>query len=395
MFDKLQPKQFQLHTISSPSGQLAISQDDTTVTINFTDSFTGNYDFVGYITKSGDPILWGDSSNSYEGNYSRALGGRNNVISGVSDMVVNGRNHFISGSNNLDLNGNTNYTHSGTSSNTILAGTQVGIEGTIEGSTCIKDGSNVTSLTSRGDNTLNIKFDGGNFIEGDVYLIDNVNFGPSSSVTVSGDIDVEGVATLNNSGIALYHDVTGQDFSLSGALSSRIFETGNILNTALAGATNFVKTTGSQFITGTKTFNNAINLGELSPRITETGSSPNYVDLGYLGGNHIQASSKDSIIFVLDHDNNGSYDEANFTGYATSSFIVAGQDTNPDFTNHLMTVNPSGVVHVKDTVILSNPTTVPSTASDGGVSGQLAWDTSYLYVCVDTDTWKRTALSTW
>lgn len=38
---------------------------------------------------------------------------------------------------------------------------------------------------------------------------------------------------------------------------------------------------------------------------------------------------------------------------------------------------------------------VPETASSTGTVGQVAWDTSYFYVCVATNTWKRTALSTW
>lgn len=37
----------------------------------------------------------------------------------------------------------------------------------------------------------------------------------------------------------------------------------------------------------------------------------------------------------------------------------------------------------------------PSSASDTGTVGEIAWDTNYIYVCVGTDTWKRVAISTW
>ena len=37
----------------------------------------------------------------------------------------------------------------------------------------------------------------------------------------------------------------------------------------------------------------------------------------------------------------------------------------------------------------------PSAADDDGTKGQLAFDDDYFYVCIDTDTWKRTALSSW
>lgn len=39
--------------------------------------------------------------------------------------------------------------------------------------------------------------------------------------------------------------------------------------------------------------------------------------------------------------------------------------------------------------------TVPANSSAQGVTGQMAWDANYVYVCVNTNTWKRAALSTW
>lgn len=39
--------------------------------------------------------------------------------------------------------------------------------------------------------------------------------------------------------------------------------------------------------------------------------------------------------------------------------------------------------------------TAPTTTSDTGTAGELRFDASYLYVCIATDSWKRTALSTW
>jgi len=38
---------------------------------------------------------------------------------------------------------------------------------------------------------------------------------------------------------------------------------------------------------------------------------------------------------------------------------------------------------------------VPATATSTGVPGQWAADANYHYVCTATNTWKRTALSTW
>jgi hypothetical protein len=37
----------------------------------------------------------------------------------------------------------------------------------------------------------------------------------------------------------------------------------------------------------------------------------------------------------------------------------------------------------------------PATATSTGVTGQIATDASYIYVCTATNTWKRVAISTW
>ena len=37
----------------------------------------------------------------------------------------------------------------------------------------------------------------------------------------------------------------------------------------------------------------------------------------------------------------------------------------------------------------------PSSASDTGFAGEMCWDSSYIYVCVATNTWKRVAIATW
>lgn len=38
---------------------------------------------------------------------------------------------------------------------------------------------------------------------------------------------------------------------------------------------------------------------------------------------------------------------------------------------------------------------VPATATSTGSFGEIAFDATYLYVCVATDTWVRTAVATW
>lgn len=53
-------------------------------------------------------------------------------------------------------------------------------------------------------------------------------------------------------------------------------------------------------------------------------------------------------------------------------------------------IDPSGVVQVLK--VASIP---PASASATGQAGTITWDSSFIYVCVATNTWKRAAISTW
>ena len=39
--------------------------------------------------------------------------------------------------------------------------------------------------------------------------------------------------------------------------------------------------------------------------------------------------------------------------------------------------------------------TAPASATASGTTGSIAWDNDYVYVCVATNTWKRSPLATW
>lgn len=40
-------------------------------------------------------------------------------------------------------------------------------------------------------------------------------------------------------------------------------------------------------------------------------------------------------------------------------------------------------------------TSVPSVSFGGGVKGSIKIDDDYIYVCIDTNTWKRVAIASW
>jgi len=45
--------------------------------------------------------------------------------------------------------------------------------------------------------------------------------------------------------------------------------------------------------------------------------------------------------------------------------------------------------------IFTGASKTPASASDTGIAGQICWDSSYIYVCTATNTWKRVAIATW
>ncbi|ABA47077.1 structural protein [Synechococcus phage syn9] len=86
---------------------------------------------------------------------------------------------------------------------------------------------------------------------------------------------------------------------------------------------------------------------------------------------------------------------ANVTGNVTGN--LTGNVTG-DVTGNL-TGNVTGDVtgnvdgNVSGEVTLEG--TAPTTATDPGTAGDIRYDADYVYVCVATDTWKRSALATW
>ena len=61
----------------------------------------------------------------------------------------------------------------------------------------------------------------------------------------------------------------------------------------------------------------------------------------------------------------------------------------------LGTTAPSGLLDVNDNKIRVRTARTPASATASGNAGEVCWDTSYLYVCTATNTWRRVALASW
>ena len=59
------------------------------------------------------------------------------------------------------------------------------------------------------------------------------------------------------------------------------------------------------------------------------------------------------------------------------------------------TSSPTEVLDIDADAIRLRDSQTPASATATGTAGMICWDTNYVYVCVATNTWKRSALSTW
>lgn len=69
-----------------------------------------------------------------------------------------------------------------------------------------------------------------------------------------------------------------------------------------------------------------------------------------------------------------------------------GTDTNVDLN---LVGRGSGKVKANGVPVAQQVVTPPATATSTGIAGQIAYDSSYFYQCIGTNSWKRVALSTW
>jgi hypothetical protein len=59
------------------------------------------------------------------------------------------------------------------------------------------------------------------------------------------------------------------------------------------------------------------------------------------------------------------------------------------------TESPTAKLDVNSDILRLRTSKTPSSASDDGEAGDICWDANYIYICVATDTWKRSAISSW
>lgn len=149
-------------------------------------------------------------------------------------------------------------------------------------------------------------------------------------------------------------------------------------------------------------FSNISTIGFVAGNIDVTGSieADGNITASYLTGNIISDSIAITGDFAVPGDASVT-GNIEIQGDATADVIYANayvfQDgSNPlsSYEGNVAALEVLGNLIGSGNVIVSN-TYVPSSNSSVGTAGQIVWDDGHVYICVDTDTWKRANLSTW
>jgi hypothetical protein len=77
---------------------------------------------------------------------------------------------------------------------------------------------------------------------------------------------------------------------------------------------------------------------------------------------------------------------------AGASYFLGG---NLGINTSAPTISDGVGLHIDGKIIRMSTSKTPASAGATGNAGEICWDSSYVYVCVATNTWKRAAISTW
>jgi hypothetical protein len=80
-------------------------------------------------------------------------------------------------------------------------------------------------------------------------------------------------------------------------------------------------------------------------------------------------------------------------GGTVDDIIRIRANGDPGTLLHKWDKNGNYIISVGDLIVTT--ATTPASSGAGGTVGTIGWDTSYVYVCVAANTWKRALIETW
>jgi hypothetical protein len=198
-YQKIQPKQIQLPTFYSRSGDLIFSDQTTGVVVDLSRNLSGNFNITGSLSINNGPVFKTSSTNTFNQNSGNLIfGGLNNTaLSGRNNTILAGSGNNISGTSNVIVNGINNRINNTSSFNTILAGSGCSFANNITGSVILADLKSATTNNKSNSLIINfasgITFDGGPTTFETNFIVNSPNSGLFNS-----DLTVNGFSYFNN-----------------------------------------------------------------------------------------------------------------------------------------------------------------------------------------------------
>ncbi len=125
----------------------------------------------------------------------------------------------------------------------------------------------------------------------------------------------------------------------------------------------------------------------LEVRADDTGTGTNFGQLRISG----TSDANKRLNLGFDTTNDFAWIQSGISGVSFNDLLL-----NPNGGNiGINTSSPTAALDIDSNTLRLRTAKTPANASDTCKQGEMAWDSSYIYVCVADNTWKRSALSSW
>jgi antitoxin component of MazEF toxin-antitoxin module len=234
---------------------------------------------------------------------------------------------------------------------------------------------------------------------GDAILIDSSKRVGIGTAAPSSALDVNGVITVRNSGAirGLIGAVAGDPNYISlqnGALADSFAN--SAINQNTSGFTVVNAAPGQQLalrigndeairIDSSK----RVGIGTTSPGCELEIGGNGHIHLanqGRVGCNSGSGEPNDAYVKFYDSD---------IIGFHTTDIERARIDSSGRLLVGTSTDSGGALLQVNGDRVRIATAKTPASATATGTTGEVCWDADYIYVCTATNTWKRTAISTW
>lgn len=216
---------------------------------------------------------------------------------------------------------------------------------------------------------------------------DNTVTGNQNNTSSVGGVAVDAITRSSNT--ATVTSLIGVRaigvFSTTGTITGLYcFRAAGSSNTGGGTITNLYGFYADDQTTGTNNFGIHLNVSSGSNKwnLYGNGTAANYLNGSLSIGTTTTGTAKLHLLSTTEQQRTA-YDGSNYFSTTVSSTGLAQFDA----------AGTGAGFQFLDRVII--PTATPASASATGTAGHIAWDSSYIYICVATDTWKRVAIATW